>query len=148
MYQVVFHRFAKTGTEGRVDYAFTYIPDTQEFAISFRTSVTRLTIVNRDGTSVVRDIDFAPIGVQMVRSVAFFNPSHPTGGQFLIHVEPGRRVLITDFNLNVLSEFDAYSALGFTRIGENDLAAITSGIYAGAFAMIGDTGELVVFTIK
>jgi hypothetical protein len=46
------------------------------------------------------------------------------------------------------SEFDAYSELGLSRIAYYDLVAITSGKYAGDFAMFGDSGELVVFRIQ
>jgi hypothetical protein len=127
----------------------TYIPGRQYFAVAFSNSDSSLTIVNRNGTGVIESVDFAPIGVEVIRSVAFFNPSHPSGGQFLIHAEPGRRVLITDFSLNVLGEFDAYPTLGLTRLDNYyDVVAITSGKYAGAFGMYGDSGELVIFSIK
>jgi hypothetical protein len=125
----------------------TYIPRDNDFATVFEDSQTSLTIVNRAG-QLVRSVDLAPKRVQVIRSVAFFNPGHPSGGQFLIHAQPGRRLLVTDFELNVLGEFDAYPTLGLTRLGFYDLAAITSGKYAGAFAIYGDSGALVIFSIK
>ena len=125
----------------------TYIPDTDRFAVSFSNRQSFLDIVDRSG-ELKGSYDLADMGVTEVRAVVYADSGLPRGGRFLINAAPGRRVLIADSSLNVVGEFDAYSELGLTRINYYDLVAITSGKYAGAFGMIGDSGELVIFSMK
>ena len=126
----------------------TYIPGTNQFAITFIDFPTILKIVDRGGGSVGSEHDFADIGVTSIQAVAYADSGLPGGGRFLINAAPGRRVLIADSSLNVVGEFDAYSELGLSRTKIYSLVAITSGEFAGAFGMIGDSGELVIFSIK
>ena len=133
----------------------TYLSDKDQFAITFSSVQTSdpptiLQIVDIiDGEPVVRsERDFADIGLTEVRAVAYAESGLPGGGRFLINAAPGRRVLIADSSLKVVGEFDAYSELGLSRILSYDLVAITSGKYAGAFGVFGDSGELVIFSIK
>ena len=125
----------------------TYIPGTDQFAVSFSNRPTFVDIVDRSG-DLIDSFDLADMGVTEVRAVVHADSGLPRGGRFLINAAPGRRVLIADSSMNVVGEFDAYSEFGLTRIQFYDLVAITSGKYAGTFGIIGDSGELIIFSIK
>ena len=125
----------------------TYIPGTDQFATSFSNRPTFLDIVDRSG-NLIDSFDLADLGVTEVRAVVYADSGLPRGGRFLINAAPGRRVLIADSSMNVVGEFDAYSEFGLTRIWFYNLVAVTSGEYAGTFGIIGDSGELIIFSIK
>ncbi|HEY0321153.1 MAG TPA: hypothetical protein VGC66_09385 [Pyrinomonadaceae bacterium] len=126
-----------------------FIPSTNQFAVRFNRPVDpaearRLRILSRTGT-LDRTIDMTCTGTQSISGVAFFNPSHPSGGQF-IFIATSNRIVVTDFNGNLVREFNAFVKLGL--LTPNDLSAITTGTQAGAFAITdGSAGELVVFTL-
>ena len=129
--------------------AFTYIPTTREFAVRVATSPSKLKILTRAGT-LAREIDLSPTGLNFIGAVAYFNPSHPSGGQFLIAGSPffgdGTRAIVTDFNGNLISEFDYRDALGLLDVA--GLSPITTGPQAGAFSAIDQDGsEIVVFRL-
>jgi hypothetical protein len=90
-------------------------------------------------------------GITMIVAVEYFNPAHDTGGQFLVATNK-KKLLVTDFFGNVLREIIYYDDLGI--LGSiNDLALITSGPDAGAFAAAVDKGnnagsEIIVFKLR
>jgi hypothetical protein len=130
-------------------FAVAYIPSTNQFAVKYNGIASdlshrhKLHILSRTG-QFVRTIDLG-IGTLNVTSVAFFNPAHPSGGQFLIIAAPSR-VMLTDFNGNLLREFNSRVKLGV--INPNDVSTITTGPQAGAFGMLdSENSSLVVFTL-
>jgi hypothetical protein len=91
-------------------------------------------------------IDLAPTGLlAFTGALEFFNPAHHTGGQFLVFGDAYRAV-VADFNGNPVSEFNYRDKLG--SLQPADLAYITNGPNAGAFALI-DQGnsELIIFNL-
>lgn len=123
-----------------------YIPSTNQFAVRFSApaEVRRIRIIARTGGAPVRTIDLGP-GSSTIISMAFFNPSHSSGGQFLLNVSPGR-MLVTDFNGNFISEFNARVKLDVMNPG--DLSSITTGPQAGGFAVLDvDNAAVVLFTL-
>lgn len=124
-----------------------YIPSTNQFAVRFNGpggEQRRIRIIARTGGAPVRTIDLGP-GSSTIIGLAFFNPSHPSGGQFLLNVSPGR-LLVTDFNGNFISEFNARVKLDVMIAG--DLSSITTGPQAGAFAILDiDNAAVVVFSL-
>jgi len=124
-----------------------YIPTTQQFAVRFG-GPPLLSIISRTG-AVVRTIDLAPTGITAVRGVAYFNPAHPSGGEFLIiDANPAtHRAIITDFNGNLLSEFNYRDKLGVLQAF--DVAFISTGPQAGAFSLVDtNSSELIVFRLN
>jgi len=124
-----------------------YIPTTQQFAVGFGPAPL-LRIISRTG-ALVRTIDLAPTGITAVGGVAYFNSAHPSGGEFLI-LDSGLtndRAIITDFNGNLLSEFNYRDRLGV--LNATDVAFISTGPQAGAFSLVDlDSSELVVFRLN
>jgi len=128
--------------------AVTYIPATMQFAVRVAGELNKLRIFSRTG-ALVRTIDLSLIGVDAILGVAFFNPSHPSGGQFLVidSFLTNDRAVITDFNGNLLGEFNYRSKLGV--LTPTDVSAITTGPQAGAFSIVdSDGGEVVVFRLE
>lgn len=128
--------------------AITYIPTTAQFGVRVAAELQKLRIYSRTG-ALVRTIDLSSIGVTTIVGVAFFNPSHPSGGQFLIidNSLTNDRAVITDFNGNLLGEFNYRSALGLPT--PTDVSAITTGPQAGAFSMVdAEAGEIVIFRLN
>jgi hypothetical protein len=129
--------------------SLTFIPATNQFAVRFNRPVDpaearRLRILSRTGT-LDRTIDMTCTGTTSIGGVAFFNPSHPSGGEF-IFIGTSNRMIVTDFNGNMLREFN--SALRLGLLTPNNLTAVTTGAQAGAFAVTdGSAGELVVFSL-
>jgi len=130
-------------------FGFAYIPSTRQFALTTAFGP-RLKIVNRDGT-LARQVDFSAAGVQAILAVAYFNSAHPSGGEFMVVGIPpfgdGNRAVITDFNGNLIDEFNYRDELGLTEVV--GVSAITTGPYAGAFGAVDFEGsELVVFRLR
>ena len=124
-----------------------YIPTTQQFAVRFG-ALPLLRIISRTG-AVVRTINLAPTGITAIGGVAYFNPAHPSGGEFLIldTNTATHRAIITDFNGNLLSEFNYRDKLGV--LSATDVAFISTGPQAGAFSLVDfDSSELVVFRLN
>lgn len=124
-----------------------YIPTTQQFAVRFGGALS-LSIISRTG-AVVRTINLAPTGITAVGGVAYFNPAHPSGGEFLIidGNQTAHRIIITDFNGNLLSEFNYRDKLGVLQAF--DVAFISTGPQAGAFSLVDTNGsELIVFRLN
>lgn len=126
----------------------TYIPGRREFAVIVREQPRKIHILTRSGFPV-RTIDLTPTGVTVREGgIEFFNPAHPSGGQFMILDASftTHRALITDFNGNVLGEFNYRTGLGL--LTPLDLTAITTGAQAGAFAITDpENSEIVIFRL-
>ena len=125
-----------------------FIPTTNQFAVSFPAphSPTDIFLFNRDGEHV-GTIDVSGTGIVALWEIAFFNPDPSSDGKFLIIGGPGNRAVVTDFAGNLLDEFDYRETLGI--IVPRDLASITSGPQAGAFAATDfDNSEIVVFELE
>ena len=124
-----------------------YIPTTQQFAVRFG-AAPLLSIISRTG-AVVRTINLAPTGITTIAGSAYFNPAHPSGGEFLIldGNAATHRAIITDFNGNLLSEFNYRDKLGVLQA--LDVAFISTGPQAGAFSLVDSNGsELIVFRLN
>jgi len=138
----------------------TYLPGSDEFVVSFNgpngspsqgLERQRLRVFSRAG-ALVRTIDVSATGTSGIGGLEYFEDPHGGGGRFLMLSGAGR-VFITDLNGNsrnadgfLLGEFN--SRVKFGLITRSDLAAITSGPLAGAFAITdGATGELVIFRL-
>jgi hypothetical protein len=130
-------------------FAVAYVPATNQFAVVFSNpndpaEARKIRILSRTG-ALVRTIDMTCTGVSSLVGLAFFNPSHPSGGQFLV-IGTANRILVTDFNGSVLREFNSRIRLGM--ITPTDVTAITTGPQADAFAMVDNGGgEIVVFRL-
>jgi len=126
-------------------FKIAYIPPTREFVVVEETQRSKLKILTRTG-ALAREINLAPIGINFIGAVVYFNHLHPSGGQFLIFASPGRAV-ITDFAGNPASEFDFRAELGLTFV--SGASAITNGPLAGAFTALESavSAHLVVFTL-
>ncbi|HKP87578.1 MAG TPA: hypothetical protein VJZ26_15870 [Blastocatellia bacterium] len=130
-----------------------YLPATNEFAVGFNgingnpgqpAEQRRLRIISRAG-ALVRTIDLTCAGTKGRGAVAYFEDPDGGGGRLMILASAGR-VLITDMDGNLLSEFNSRVKLGLLSRG--DIAAITSGPMAGAFCMVDNRGsEAVIFRI-
>lgn len=122
-----------------------YIPRTHEFVVMELTQPSKLKILTRAG-ALAREIDLAPIGINSISALAYFNPLHPSGGQFLIFASPDRAV-ITDFDGNPISEFNSRDELGLRFV--IGASAITNGPLAGAFTALegAASAEFVVFRL-
>jgi hypothetical protein len=121
-----------------------YIPTTAQFAVRLGGQPSRVKIYSRAGV-FAREFDLAPYGVTAAVAFAYFNPGHASGGQFLI-IADQTRALITDFNGNLLGEFNIREKLGLLR--PSGVAAITTGNQAGAFSMVdSDNNEIVIFRL-
>jgi hypothetical protein len=131
--------------------AVAYIPATNQFAVRFNgagldplAERRKVRIISRTGT-LVRTIDLTCTGTRGIAGLEYFNPAHPSGGQFII-TGSANRIIITDFNGNLVGEFNSRVKLGL--ITPNDIASITTGTQAGAFSIIdSNSGEMVVFRL-
>jgi hypothetical protein len=92
-------------------------------------------------------IDLAPGGVSGISAVEYFNetPGDTNGRRFLI-LANGYRAVVADYSGSVVSDFNYREKLGILTPG--DLAYISTGTYAGAFATIANSGnEIVIFRL-
>lgn len=128
-----------------------YIPTTREFVLAFRdpndASIARkLFVLARDG-ALSRIIDLTAAGVTRVAAVAFFNPQHPSGGQFLVIDGQDNMGIVTDFTGTKLDKFSIRETLKL--LNPIDVTAITSGSDAGALAIANaENSEVVVFRLN
>jgi hypothetical protein len=123
-----------------------YVPPTGHFVLVSAEEQSKLKFLTRAGV-LAREIDLASIGIDAIAAVAYFNPLHPSGGQFLVLDFEGRAV-ITDFAGNLVEEFDYRAKLGLPYV--IGVSAITNGPHAGAFAALEavTSPRLVVFEIE
>jgi hypothetical protein len=111
----------------------------------------RLRVISRAGT-LVRTIDLSATGALGFGGIEYFEDPQGGGGRLLLMSSVGR-VFVTDLFGNsrnadgsLLGEFNSRVKVGL--ITRNDIAAITSGPLAGAFAMVDRAGgEIVVFRL-
>lgn len=122
-----------------------YIPTANEFAVTFQWAAPQLELLSRWGDPV-RTIDLTATGISGPSAFAYFDPDHPSGGKFLIFGW-GSRAGVTDYDGNLIGEFDSREAFGPTW--PSDVALITSGPYEGAFVLTSSmTNEVIVFTLN
>lgn len=135
-----------------------YLPGSDEFVVAFGGVLPdqgferqRLRVFSRAG-ALVRTLDIAGTGTGGVSALEYFQDSQTGAGRLMLL--SGSRVIITDLDGNsrnpdgfLLGEFN--SRVKFGLLARNDLAAITSGPLAGAFAITdGSGGEVVIFRIN
>jgi hypothetical protein len=137
-----------------------YIPTTNEFVVGFNgvngdpgqpAERRRLRVFSRTG-SLVRTIDITATGSHGVSAVEYFEDPNGGGGRLMLLGSAGR-VIITDLNGDSRNaqglgffEFNIRAKLGL--ITRNDIAAITTGPLAGAFAVTdANGGEVVIFRL-
>ena len=140
--------------------AITYIPTTNEFAVSFSgigsavnqaAERRRLRVLSRAGT-LVDTIDLTCTGVGGIADFAYFDDPMGGGGRFII-LGSGGRVFVTDLGGNprnagggLYREFNSRVKLGL--VSPNGITAITTGPFSGAFAAVDNAGgEVVVFRL-
>ena len=138
--------------------ALAYLPGTDEFVVGFAgTPATqvqerlRLRVISRTGM-LVRTIDLAPTGTGGINGLEYFDDPQGGGGRLLL-IAGGGRMIVTDLDGNsrrpngvLYREFN--SRVKFGLITRNDVAAITSGPFAGAFAIVDSNGgEVVIFRL-
>jgi hypothetical protein len=126
-----------------------YIPPTREFVVLEQTQPRKVKVLARTG-ALAREIDLAPIGIGL-HALTFFNPLHPSGGQFLLFGSAAgnvRRAIVTDFEWNPISEFDPLDELGLSFV--KGVSALTVGPLTVAFAAVedGSSPECVVFRLR
>lgn len=137
-----------------------YLPATDEFVVGFAGAPgpgqflerTRLRVISRTGT-LVRTIDLAGTGTGGIAGVEYFEDPQGGGGRLLV-ISAFGRIIVTDLDGNSrgpngvpLGEFN--SRVKFGLITRNDVAAITSGPLAGAFAIVDSSGgEVVIFRLN
>jgi hypothetical protein len=125
-------------------------PGTGRFAVSFQggTEQTKLYFFERDGTPSGGPVELsASLGA--IIGLESFEMSH-SRRLLIVGLVPGqsaglRTVLVTDLAGTVLDSFDPWVELGVPGL---DVSSITSGPYAGSFAMVDNQGELVVFCLN
>jgi hypothetical protein len=94
----------------------------------------------------VRQIDLKDTGIAWIDAVAYFDAGQ--GGRLLVLDHPfvGEHAYVTDLDGTLLASFSYREQLGVIRPFE--LAAITTGPDAGAFALVDDyASEIVVFNL-
>ena len=136
---------------------FTYLPGSDEFVVSFNGAPPnqglerqRLRVISRAG-ALVRTIDISATGTGGVGALEYFQDPQSAEGRLML--VSGGRVIITDLNGNsrngdgfLLGEFN--NRVKFGLITRSDIAAITSGPLAGAFAIAdGSGGEVLIFRL-
>jgi len=119
-----------------------YVPTTHQFVVRFAETNKMLTLLTRKG-EVVGKIDLTQ-KVPKFNGFTFFNPSDPSGGQFIFLNTQDGSALITDFEGNKRGTFDQKEVV----IVSSNISAITTGPDKGAFAILdGGSQELVVFRL-
>jgi hypothetical protein len=124
-----------------------YIPTTQQFAGRVGTNAL-MRIFSRTGAPI-RTIDLTPAGIVAVGGTAYFDPTHPTGGRFLVldGSTATHRAIVTDFDGLLLSDFSYRDKLN--ALVAADVAYISTGPQAGAFSLVdSDNSELIVFSLN
>lgn len=122
-----------------------YIPTMREFVVVFRAQQSKLSLLTRDG-ALARTIDLAPKGIKAISAVTFFNPSHASGGQFLVFDNTQDLLAVTDFNGVKMATFSIRDTLRV--LNPTAVTTITSGLDTGAFAIANpENSEIVIFRL-
>jgi hypothetical protein len=134
-----------------------YLPGSDEFVVAFSGAPPnqglerqKLRVISRAG-ALVRTIDISATGTGGVGALEYFQDPQSAEGRLMLI--SGGRVIITDLNGNsrngdgfLLGEFN--NRVKFGLMTRSDIAAITSGPLAGAFAIAdGSGGEIVIFRL-
>jgi hypothetical protein len=134
----------------------TFIPTTNEFVVGFngvlpppnqQAERRRLRVISRTGT-LVRTMDLTATGTAGIGAVAYFLDSG--GSERLMILGSAGRAFTTDLNGDsrnangvLFGEFNIRVKLGL--LARIDITAITTGPQAGAFAIVDNAGEIVIF---
>lgn len=134
--------------------AIAHLPERAQFAASFQKPLTPgepgiVRLLSRTG-DLVRTIDYSPAITTMVRAIAAFNSSHPSGGQLLLAGDSGATLHLGDLDGAVTARFPATVLPGMRYV--DDLATIDSGEYSGSFAALassrwGSVVKVVIFRL-
>jgi hypothetical protein len=146
--------FSQAKPAGQIDTSqlgnpvvISFIPTTNEFVLVFANQRSQLSFLTRQGGVSRKPIDLAPQGIARIATVTYFNPGHPSGGQFLVFDNTQDLAVITDFNGKKLDEFGIRKAFGV--LNPSAVTAITTGSDAGAFALANsENSEIVVFRLN
>ena len=129
---------------GERSAALEYLPRSHEFAVRVLNDPTRVRIFTRHGV-LVRLFDPRPPGVDAVGTFAHFEDA--TGAGRLLFMMSGDRGVVTDLAGTRIAEFNWRTDLGV--MSAVDVTYITSGQYAGAFAVTeGQTGSITFFRLR
>jgi len=140
--------------------SITYIPTTNEFVVGFggvlpvsnqQAERRRLRVISRTTGAIVRTIDLTATGTSGVAGIAYYQDSG--GADRLMILGSVGRAFITDLNGDsrnangvLFGEFNTRVRLSL--LNRNDIAAITTGPQAGAFAVVDSSGgEIVIFRL-
>lgn len=140
--------------------SLTYLPTTNEFVVGFggvpgpgqAAERRSLRVISRAG-ALVRTIDLTSTGLAGATAIEYFDDPGGGGGRLLILGGVVGRALVTDLNGNsrdangnLFREWNLRVKLGL--ITKSDIAAITTGPFAGAFAVVDPSGsEVVIFRL-
>jgi hypothetical protein len=111
-----------------------YLPQTDQFAIVYlgASRDQKIVVVSRRG-ELIREIDLAPAGIAQIDALTAF----VTGDRMLVLGSSGLdggRAIVIDSAGTALQEFNYQNDLDM--LAAHDLATITSGPHAGAFAAV------------
>lgn len=149
---------ASLGQNLGVPSGLAYLPGSDEFVVTFNGvppnqgfERQRIRVFSRAGV-LVRTIDISATGTGGVGALEYFEDPQSSEGRLMMLSAAGR-VIVTDLNGTsrnadgfLLREFNSRVKLGL--ITRSDIAAITSGPLAGAFAIAdGSGGEIVIFRL-
>jgi len=109
----------------------TYIAPFDQLAMRFLPG-TGIRIIDAQTGADVRSIDLTSLGINVFTGMAYFNPKHPTGGEFLLFRAADHTAFVLDFNGQLLHTFDTASTLGLSLSGS--VTAIQTSIGCGMFA--------------
>jgi hypothetical protein len=124
----------------------TYVPGTKQFAVrSNQASATAITLLSRSGGPDTETIAITATGIDAIRGLAYFNPRHPSGGEFLVLSSPTmHQAYVVDFQGNLLAQFDYKAKLGALEV--QDVAFVTPGFGGNFFVFVeGGNSEILLF---
>jgi hypothetical protein len=122
--------------------SITYISPLHQFA-EVHGGSTAIEIFARNGDPI-RTIVLSGIGIDTVYGLTYFNPSHSSGGEFLIiGSNLSHTAFVTDFNGNLISTFDYKQTLG--AMEATDVATVASLPFGNVFVLVEAGGEIVTF---
>jgi hypothetical protein len=125
--------------------AMTYVPGTKRFAVRRAGTPTAITLLSRSGEDTGTVIDLTATGIDAIRGLAYFNPRHPSGGEFLVLSSPTmHQAYVVDFQGNLLAQFDYKAKLGALEV--QDVAFVAPGFGGNFFVLVeGGNSEILLF---
>lgn len=123
--------------------SITWVPETNEFVVTFSAARTVLQFLSRDGTPA-RTVDMAPLGAVSLGALAYF-PDPDSGEGRLAQFDGTGLALVTDLDGNLVQQFDV-GDLGF--VAPSDVSYLSSGPLEGRFAaVLASTSEYILFEL-